>query len=67
MPRPRSDIRPRVLEAARTQFFHYNTMRYRVGKLERMLGPITTDPELQLTVAVALRIHEMRGLWAEPR
>ena len=32
-----------------------------------MLGPITTDPELQLTVAVALRIHEMRGLWAEPR
>ncbi len=50
-----------LAEAARQQFFHYNTMRYRVAKLERMLGPLTSDPHLRLDVAVALRVLEVSG------
>jgi purine catabolism regulator len=48
-----------VAEAARLQFFHYNTMRYRVSKLERLLGPLGHDPHLRLDVAVALKVLEI--------
>ncbi len=45
-----------VAEAARAQFFHYNTMRYRLAKIERLVGPVSSDARVRLDVAVALRV-----------
>ena len=48
-----------VAEAARRLYVHYNTLRYRIEKLERIVGPFTRDARVRLDVHVALLIRQM--------
>jgi PucR family transcriptional regulator, purine catabolism regulatory protein len=54
-----SSTRFNVAESARILHYHYNTMRYRVTKLERMLGAFAGDAAAALRIGVALQVLRM--------
>jgi PucR family transcriptional regulator, purine catabolism regulatory protein len=54
--------RMNVAESARALHYHYNTLRYRIRRLEKVLGPFTEDGQLELRIAVALQITAMLGM-----
>ena len=49
-----------IAETSRNVHYHYNTLRYRLAKLERLLGPFSTDAGTARRVGVALEIRKMQ-------
>ncbi len=49
-----------MAETARHLHYHYNTLRYRLQKLEKLLGEFSTNAAVAMQVSVALQIMEMQ-------
>lgn len=47
-------------ETARTMHFHRNSLLYRLGRIEEILGRSLEDPELRLSLQIALKVHHLQ-------
>lgn len=47
-------------EMARTMHFHRNSLLYRISRIEEILGRSLEDPELRLSLQIALKIHHLQ-------
>lgn len=47
-------------EAARAMHLHRNSLLYRLGRIEEILGRSLEDPEFRLALQIALKIHNLQ-------
>lgn len=47
-------------ETARTMHLHRNSLLYRLSRIEEILGHALEDPELRLSLQIALKIHHLQ-------
>ncbi len=47
-------------EMARTMHFHRNSLLYRLNRIEALLGHSLEDPEVRLSLQIALKIHHLQ-------
>jgi Sugar diacid utilization regulator len=48
-------------EMARTMHFHRNSLLYRLNRIESLLGHSLEDPELRLSLQIALKIYHLKN------
>jgi purine catabolism regulator len=48
-----------MVAAARNLHLHYNSLRYRLQKIEELTGPFMDDAHLRVNLELALHIHKM--------
>jgi purine catabolism regulator len=54
-----------MAEAARQMHVHYNTLKYRLERVEAVLGPVLGDPARALECAVAIHVARHHdGPWS---
>jgi purine catabolism regulator len=48
-----------LARTARALYVHYNTVKYRLERLEDLVGAFIDDPERACTLELALRVHRL--------